>query len=158
LPPASDEAALEYFRVNISNLQQLHERGGDACHRYLLASRGQGLLAEGELTEAMLAATGDALVKVIRTSTQAPQKVPQSVDVIPHMTPIFEDLKVEYEKDMPSLQNPEAATGAQTRRTCEAAIDRMRPGCCDTWLPARNSPDLGSVRGTAPGTHARCRT
>ncbi len=79
-------------------------------------------------------------------------------DVIPHMTPIFEDLKVEYEKDMPLLQNPEAATGAQTRRTCEAALDRMRPGCCDTWLPARNSPDLGSVRGTAPGTHARCRT
>ncbi len=81
------------------------------------------MLAEGELTEAMLAATGDALVKVIRTSTQAPQKVPQSVDVIPHMTPIFEDLKVEYEKDMPLLQNPEAATGAQTRRTCAAAID-----------------------------------
>jgi hypothetical protein len=119
---APDDAVLEYFHVYLSNMKELRERGDDACHRLILSSRNLDPGVNEILPEAMVQTTGDALVKVLRATRRAPQKVPKAVDVIPHMTPILEQLKVEYADDMPLLANPEGAVGAQRRRTCEVAI------------------------------------
>jgi hypothetical protein len=120
---ASDEALLGMIRVTTSQLQELHKRGDDTCLRSILAARGVVEGTQDYFSKDMLETWGDAFAEVLESSKRAPRKVPPHVDVIPLLTPILEDLKVEYEDELPLLQDPAAASGSDRRRLCEIAID-----------------------------------
>lgn len=121
LPIASDEAAVEYIRATMVELDELYKRGDDTCHQFLFPA-GALLDSPKYLSKKALENDLKALAKVIETSARNPQEIPEESEAIPHLRPVFEDLAASYGEDVAVIQNPTAA-GVDKRKVCEVVSD-----------------------------------
>jgi hypothetical protein len=122
LPRASDEAANDYTRVVVQEMNELRRQGGDLCYRFLFAKPDQGLDLTRYVSANTIEADSAALGQVVRSSTVAPQAIPQQADVAARMQPVIAALAGRYGPDLSLLQNPQAP-GVDRDKLCSINID-----------------------------------
>ncbi len=122
LPRASDDAAVQYMRVMVQEMQELRTQGADFCYRFLFAAPGQGLNLAQHVSANTMQADYSALSQVVRTSTESPQPVPQQAEVAAKLEPVVAALAGRYGRDIVMLQQPQAPTVDKTK-LCDMNID-----------------------------------
>jgi len=117
LPTASDEAVVTYMSATMAELDELYQRGGDLCHRFMFPQPGDAIDGSKYFSKQAQDADLAALARVIETSARDPQVVPRESDVMPRLQPIFTQLANEYGRDIALLQNP-GAPSVDRRKIC----------------------------------------
>jgi len=122
LPRASDEAAIEYLRVMVQEMQELRGHGGDLCFRFLFPQPGESLSLTRHVSANIRDADAAALSQVVRSSTVSPQPVPQKAEVQPRMQPVMAALSARYGPDLALLERPQTP-GIDRDKLCSINID-----------------------------------
>lgn len=122
LPRASDEAATEYLRVMVQEMQELRRQGGDLCYRFLFPQPGEALNLTRHVPLTLRDADAAALSQVVRSSTVSPQPVPQRAEVQPRMQPVMSALSARYGPELALLERPQAP-GVDRDKLCSINID-----------------------------------
>lgn len=122
LPKASDEAATEYMRVMVQEMGELRKQSGDLCYRFLFGGPDKRLDLTRYVSANTIEADSAALSQVVRSSTVAPQPVPQQADVATKLQPVVAALHGRYGADLALLQNPQAL-GVDRDKLCSISID-----------------------------------
>jgi hypothetical protein len=122
LPIASDEAATEYMRVMVQEMGELRRQSGDLCYRFLFGGPDKRLDLTRYVSANTIEADSAALSQVVRSSTLAPQAVPQQAEVAPKLQPVVAALHGRYGGDLALLQNPQAP-GVDRDKLCSISID-----------------------------------
>jgi hypothetical protein len=122
LPRASDEAATEYVRVMVQEMQELRSHGGELCHRFLFPQPGDSLNLTRYVSANLRDADAAALSQVVRSSTLSPQAVPQKAEVLPRMQPVMTALSARHGADLALLERPQAP-GIDRDKLCAINID-----------------------------------
>lgn len=120
LPSATDEAAVAYMKVMLTEMNELSQRGGDLCYRFLFPQHSEPIDGRKYFSAETQAADLTALTEVIRSSNEKPQPIPSEQEIAPTLKLIYAELGKEHGKDLLMLQSP-VVSEADKAKVCTMA-------------------------------------
>lgn len=122
LPQAGDREAIDYLKVSVQEMKELHARGGGLCYKFVLPQAGAEFDVSRYLSEETKAADMKALTAVLESAATNPQAIPVESEVVALMERAVLAMVAQEGADaLTIIQNP-AANGLDQERVCEVMI------------------------------------
>jgi len=122
MPVAGDAAVVDYMKVSMRELREIHAGGDDACYTFLNPASGKPFDVTKRVSSVTMEADGRALAAVIESAATAPQPRVNLAEHEVSFVKVVEKLQAKYGDDLAMLDKPQTTPTAK-RRVCEMTAD-----------------------------------
>lgn len=122
IPVADDAVVVDYMKVSMRELREIHAGSDDACYTFLNPTSGKPFDVTKRVSSATMEADGRALAAVIESAATAPQPRVNLAEYEVSFVKVVEKLQAKYGDDLAMLDKLQTALPAK-RRVCEMTAD-----------------------------------